>query len=940
MAAKQVGKKGKAERIVTSFKWMDLLKEKYIPYLIFGFCFVIYFNSVFNDYNLDDELVTQNHRLTSKGISAIPEIFSSPYYEDKAGYKYEYRPIVLVTFAIEHSLFGDNPHISHLVNVLLYAALCVYLFSVLTGLLRSQSVWFVVFIVMVFAAHPVHTEVVSSIKNRDELLALFFSLAALDVALRYAQTGKWYFLLPVPLFLYLGILSKTTALVFAVLIPVMIVTLTSVGFARLMAIALLLALPALTYSRLYSVLQQLLLAAALIGSVSMLYIAKNYRELWQTILSSFKEIDFPSSAGKNTDNALALELSFAFLRNPVISGGFALALLVWIGVVTSGIVMGNMWGVVLPFLVFAIWYALVRIELKLLMILPFTLIVCYAMFKFKSSIEVLEAPLMLFVAAQFIFVRNRYFRIVAIVSYLLYSATALLVLHSYFFLLLPVFAMFYWPKLRPVSLIFVLLAVATLVKSIYGVTIGYKPFTIVMLGVPVLLLGWGLFWNRKVSTITAIPAFILVALMFLYFKVAPPAQNNFVTSAIQRNYYKANELKAVEFTPVQSVRALKKIEYPLEKTDPVSLKLGTYMVVLGKYLKIILLPYPLSFYYGYAYIFPTDFFNVKQVAIAILHVLLLFIGLFSIKRYPVISAGLFVYTVSVIVFCGIFIPVPGMMGDRFLFIPSIGFSMILTWFLFKLFKQSNGVDFTEIKDMRPPLKIAFASLLVIYSLVTVARNADWKDRITLFSRDIDVVENSAQAQNLLGLHLLIESGRETDKIKQLQMRKEAIVHFERAVDIYPQFLNASYDLGRAHEMIGNIDAAYKAYEQTVRIDTGFYAPLFSMAIIQDQKGNTASAVELYEKYLEKYPNHKEVYANLSYAYFKTRQFELSVKTNQRLLQRMPNAYEPTVNIAKTYLEMGRNDSAYVYFLKSYEINPREQSIPVVLKQLEAKLAKP
>jgi hypothetical protein len=47
-----------------------------------------------------------------------------------------------------------------------------------------------------------------------------------------------------------------------------------------------------------------------------------------------------------------------------------------------------------------------------------------------------------------------------------------------------------------------------------------------------------------------------------------------------------------------------------------------------------------------------------------------------------------------------------------------------------------------------------------------------------------------------------------------------------------------------------------------------------------------------------------------------------------------------VNIAKTYLEMGRNDSAYVYFLKSYEINPREQSIPVVLRQLEAKLAKP
>ncbi len=73
------------------------------PYFIFLFSFVIYANTIPNDYNLDDELVTQNHRLTSKGISAIPEIFTSPYYEDKAGYKYEYRPIVLISFAIPSS---------------------------------------------------------------------------------------------------------------------------------------------------------------------------------------------------------------------------------------------------------------------------------------------------------------------------------------------------------------------------------------------------------------------------------------------------------------------------------------------------------------------------------------------------------------------------------------------------------------------------------------------------------------------------------------------------------------------------------------------------------------------------------------------------------------------------------------------------------------------
>ena len=99
--------------------------KKLYAIIIFSFSALLYFNSVFNDYNMDDELVTQNHRLTSKGISAIPEIFTSPYYEDKAGYKYEYRPIVLASFAIEHSLFGEHAWISHSINVLLYALLCL-----------------------------------------------------------------------------------------------------------------------------------------------------------------------------------------------------------------------------------------------------------------------------------------------------------------------------------------------------------------------------------------------------------------------------------------------------------------------------------------------------------------------------------------------------------------------------------------------------------------------------------------------------------------------------------------------------------------------------------------------------------------------------------------------------------------------------------------------
>ena len=107
---------------------MSKLRNKHWASLIFILAFSLYANTIFNDYNLDDTLVTQNHRLTSKGISAIPEIFEAFYYEDAMGYKYGYRPITHASFAVEHSLFGESAAVSHTINVFLYAITCLLIF--------------------------------------------------------------------------------------------------------------------------------------------------------------------------------------------------------------------------------------------------------------------------------------------------------------------------------------------------------------------------------------------------------------------------------------------------------------------------------------------------------------------------------------------------------------------------------------------------------------------------------------------------------------------------------------------------------------------------------------------------------------------------------------------------------------------------------------------
>src|ERR1039457_3673564 len=98
--------------------------------IIAAFAFLLYAQSINFSYTLDDGTVIRENKITRKGISAIPTIFTHGYwYGFNESKDAAYRPASLIMFAIEYQLFNDNPKVSHLINVLLYALSCwlVYL---------------------------------------------------------------------------------------------------------------------------------------------------------------------------------------------------------------------------------------------------------------------------------------------------------------------------------------------------------------------------------------------------------------------------------------------------------------------------------------------------------------------------------------------------------------------------------------------------------------------------------------------------------------------------------------------------------------------------------------------------------------------------------------------------------------------------------------------
>ncbi|MBI2968014.1 MAG: tetratricopeptide repeat protein [Bacteroidetes bacterium] len=199
--------------------------------------FVLYGNSLRNGYSFDDDLVIQDNQQVLNGIRGIPSIFVSHYYTDERQ-SFGYRPVVLATFAIEYSLFGEKPEISHLINIIIYALTCLILYLLLLNLNPSFSPTFPLLTTLLFLAHPLHSEVVDNLKSRDELLCLSGCLLSAYFFLVFTDTGKKRYYLTGILLLILSLLCKRTAAVFFVLIPLMVWFFRPVSLKKLLVYSL------------------------------------------------------------------------------------------------------------------------------------------------------------------------------------------------------------------------------------------------------------------------------------------------------------------------------------------------------------------------------------------------------------------------------------------------------------------------------------------------------------------------------------------------------------------------------------------------------------------------------------------------------------------------------------------------------------------------------
>lgn len=197
--------------------------KKSLAILLAVVAILLYSNTLYNGYVLDDVAVIKDNAYVIRGIAAIPTLLTTPYLKgykraaDTAASNDLYRPASLVMFAAEYQLSEGSPTLSHFMNMLVFAGCVVLLFLFLYALFDRADLAFVA--ALLFAVHPIHTEVVANIKSRDELLCFFFAFASLLSFTGYARLGTRKKLVYGTLFYFLSLLSKETSACFIAIIP-------------------------------------------------------------------------------------------------------------------------------------------------------------------------------------------------------------------------------------------------------------------------------------------------------------------------------------------------------------------------------------------------------------------------------------------------------------------------------------------------------------------------------------------------------------------------------------------------------------------------------------------------------------------------------------------------------------------------------------------------
>ncbi|XP_067950697.1 protein O-mannosyl-transferase Tmtc3-like [Watersipora subatra] len=273
----------------------------------------------------------------------------------------------------------------------------------------------------------------------------------------------------------------------------------------------------------------------------------------------------------------------------------------------------------------------------------------------------------------------------------------------------------------------------------------------------------------------------------------------------------------------------------------------------------------------------------------------------------------------------LFFPVGFVIAERVLYIPSIGYCIIITAVFTYLY------DRVQTRSTRYLLVGSTLLLILAGAGRTLVRNQDWRSEYSLFSSALRFTQENAKVWNNVG-HALEAEGNYT----------AALSYFSNAARVQPDDIGSHINVGRTLKQLGDNSRAELALNKALSLlpptkkgesymariaPTHLNVFITLGSLISQNESRLLEAENLYKKAISMRPEFVQAYMNYGDILMRTGRKDEAKRLYISAL-RYDN-FNPDIyyNLGVVFLESKKHEEAMEQFAKALSINPtHEQSL--------------
>ena len=323
----------------------------------------------------------------------------------------------------------------------------------------------------------------------------------------------------------------------------------------------------------------------------------------------------------------------------------------------------------------------------------------------------------------------------------------------------------------------------------------------------------------------------------------------------------------------------------LSKDEPKSIGIPAAQVlitipsVLLSYARMLIVPFPLSVMYGNTYVrsIADSRFWAAGLALAVL----IAAAIWFVRGSPVRKRALAVLAIFVVPVLNLkaFRPDESLLHDRYLYLPSIGFCILLAMAF-----ERVAVRFADRR--REIFSTAVLLTGAVLLGLTYFQNFSWQNELAMINNALRVTPQWPFLHNCLGAYYA----------EQHQLA-EAEQSYREAISYDAQQYDAYSNLGDVYREQGKLSDAEQCYLKSLEFGAPYSDTYYNLGVTYINEGKLAEAEQPLRRTLEISPSHTKARYNLAWTYDREGKDELAEQEYSETLERDPAFPEARINLA-------------------------------------------